>query len=66
MRIYENILELVGRTPMVRVPMMSNGLDVDVVFKLESMNPMSSVKDRIAKSMIEDAIEKGEKMLAEN
>ncbi len=60
-RIYDNIIDTIGRTPLVRAPHVSKALGVkaDVVFKLESFNPMGSVKDRIAYSMIEDAIEKG-------
>jgi hypothetical protein len=57
--IYESILETVGRTPLVRTPNISRDLKADVVFKLESFNPMSSVKDRIGYSMINDAIERG-------
>jgi len=60
-RIYDSIIDTIGRTPLVRAPHVSKALGVkaDVVFKLESFNPMGSVKDRIAYSMIEDAIEKG-------
>ncbi len=60
-RIYDSIIDTIGRTPLVRAPHVSKALGVkaDVVFKLESFNPMGSVKDRIAFSMIEDAIEKG-------
>lgn len=60
-RIYDSIIETIGRTPLVRAPNLSRalGIEADVVFKLESFNPMSSVKDRIGYSMILDAIEKG-------
>ncbi|MBD3335291.1 MAG: cysteine synthase A [Candidatus Eisenbacteria bacterium] len=58
-RIYNNILETIGRTPLVRAPRFSEGFKGDVLFKLESFNPMSSVKDRPALAMIEDAIERG-------
>ena len=58
-RVYDSILETIGRTPLVRAPRFSSGLDADLLFKLESFNPMSSVKDRPALAMIEDAIEKG-------
>ena len=60
-RIYDSILDTIGRTPLVRAPHVSRALGVkaDVVFKLESFNPMASVKDRIGYSMIEDALEKG-------
>ncbi len=59
MRIYDSILETIGRTPLVRTPALSKGLAADVVFKLESFNPMSSVKDRIGNAMIQDAIAHG-------
>jgi cysteine synthase len=61
-RIYDSIIDTIGRTPLVRAPNVSRALgvtDADVVFKLESFNPMSSVKDRIGYSMILDAIEQG-------
>ena len=60
-RIYDSIIDTIGRTPLVRAPNVTRslGVDADVVFKLESFNPMSSVKDRIGYSMIVDAIEKG-------
>jgi cysteine synthase A len=58
-RIYDSIVDTVGRTPLVRAPRFSSGLKADLVFKLESFNPMSSVKDRIGLSMIDAALEKG-------
>lgn len=61
-RIYDSIIDTIGRTPLVRAPNVSRSLGVteaDVVFKLESFNPMSSVKDRIGYSMILDAIDRG-------
>jgi cysteine synthase len=60
-RIYDSIIDTIGRTPLVRAPNVSKslGIEADVVFKLESFNPMSSVKDRIGYSMILDAIDKG-------
>jgi len=60
-RIYDSILDTIGRTPIVRAPHVSKALGVkaDVVFKLESFNPMASVKDRIGYSMIMDALAKG-------
>lgn len=58
-RIFDSIVDTIGRTPLVRAPRCSAGLGADVVFKLESFNPMASVKDRIGLSMIEDALEKG-------
>lgn len=58
-RIYNSIAETIGRTPLVRTPYLSKGLHADVAFKLESFNPMSSVKDRIGLSMIQDALDRG-------
>ena len=53
--VLQNALELVGNTPMVDVSNLSPNPNVRLVAKLESHNPYGSVKDRIAKSMIEDA-----------
>jgi cysteine synthase A len=58
-RIFDSIVDTIGRTPLVRAPRCTAGLGADVAFKLESFNPMSSVKDRIGLSMIVDALEKG-------
>lgn len=58
-RIASDISELIGRTPIVRLHRIVNGLPGTIVAKLESFNPLSSVKDRIAYSMIEDAETKG-------
>jgi len=60
MNIAENITQLVGNTPLVKLGKLSAGLDVALVAKLESFNPCSSVKDRIGLAMIEDAEKKGE------
>ncbi len=59
MNIAENITQLVGNTPLVKLGKLSAGLDVTLVAKLESFNPCSSVKDRIGLAMIEAAEEKG-------
>ncbi len=59
MNIKANVLELIGNTPLVRVSKVLDGAKGDVVLKLESRNPLSSVKDRIAFSMIEDAEKRG-------
>ena len=59
--IYEDITGLVGGTPLVKVKNYSkaHGLEATVLVKLEYLNPAGSVKDRIAKAMIEDAEKKG-------
>ena len=60
-RIYENITQLVGGTPLVKISNYSKAheLEATVLVKLEYLNPAGSVKDRIAKAMIEDAEAKG-------
>ena len=59
MKIYNNVLELVGNTPLVRLNKIVEGARGQVVVKLESRNPLSSVKDRIGLSMIEEGEKKG-------
>ena len=56
-RIYDSILETIGRTPLVRLNKIGKGLPGSIVLKLEYFNPCASVKDRIGVSMIE-ALEK--------
>ncbi len=57
--IAQNSTELVGNTPLVRLNRLTAGLKAEVVAKLESFNPLSSVKDRIGVAMIVDAEERG-------
>jgi cysteine synthase A len=59
-RIYDNVSELVGRTPLVRLNRLTEGLDATVVAKLEFYNPANSVKDRIGAAIIDAAEGSGE------
>jgi cysteine synthase A len=59
-KIYDSITELIGNTPLVRLNKIVPEGAAEVVVKLESFNPLSSVKDRIAISMIEEAERAGE------
>jgi len=68
MKIYNNITELIGNTPLVRLNRLNKHTGADVVLKLKYFNPAHSVKDRIGVSMInaaEDAFETARKMSAQ-
>ena len=58
-RIYNSIVETVGRTPLVRLNRITAGLPATIALKCEFFNPLGSVKDRIGVAMIEDAEQKG-------
>ncbi len=55
MKIADDITQLIGRTPLVRLRKVTAGVDAQIVAKLESQNPAASVKDRIGLAMIEAA-----------
>ncbi len=58
-KIYDSITAIIGNTPLVRLNRLTKGLQATVIVKVESFNPMSSVKDRIAVAMIDDAEKRG-------
>jgi cysteine synthase A len=58
-RIYNNIVETVGHTPLVKLNKVTAGLPATILLKCEFFNPLSSVKDRIGMAMIEDAEKRG-------
>ena len=58
-RIYNNIVETIGRTPLVKLNKVTAGLDATIALKCEFFNPLGSVKDRIGLAMIEDAESRG-------
>ena len=58
-RIYNNIVETVGRTPLVKLNKVTDGAPATILLKCEFFNPLGSVKDRIGMSMIEDAEKRG-------
>ena len=59
MKIANDITELIGKTPLVRINKITKGMQATVVAKLEMFNPLASIKDRIALAMVEDAEAKG-------
>jgi cystathionine beta-synthase len=59
LRVYDNILEAVGKTPLVRLNRIGRGIPCPIYAKLEFMNPGGSVKDRIGLTMIHDAEQSG-------
>ena len=61
MTVYRSVAELIGNTPLVELANYeaNNNLEATIVGKVESFNPAGSIKDRIAKAMIDDALERG-------
>ena len=59
MKVYDDITRTIGNTPLVRLNRITKGLQAKVIVKVESFNPMSSVKDRIAVAMIDEAEKRG-------
>jgi len=59
MATYKTILETIGNTPLIQMPLITKGVEANLYFKLEFFNPLGSVKDRIAFSMITEAEKKG-------
>ncbi len=58
-RIFNNIIETIGNTPLVRLNRVTDGLEAAILLKCEFFNPLGSVKDRIGLAMIEDAERRG-------
>ena len=58
-QIYSDITDTIGRTPLVRLNSLTEGLEANVIAKLESANPANSVKDRIGAAIIDDAVASG-------
>ncbi len=58
-RLFSNIVETVGGTPLVRLNKVTDGAEADIYLKCEFFNPLGSVKDRIGRAMIEDAEARG-------
>jgi cystathionine beta-synthase len=59
LRVFDQISDAVGWTPMVRLGRSADGLGCEVFAKLEFLNPMGSVKDRIARHMVTKALAEG-------
>ena len=58
-KIYDNITETIGKTPLIRLGKIGSGLEAEILAKIESFNPCGSVKDRIGIAMIQDAEKQG-------
>jgi len=58
-RYYDNVVELIGNTPLVRLRNVTHGISATVLAKIEYLNPGGSVKDRIALRMVDEAEKSG-------
>jgi cysteine synthase A len=58
-KVFEDITKTIGNTPLVKLNRIAQGLEATILAKLESFNPLSSIKDRIGVAMIEDAQKRG-------
>lgn len=58
-RIFDDITKTIGKTPLVKLNKITEGIEAAVLAKMESFNPLSSIKDRIGAAMIEDAEKRG-------
>jgi len=58
-KIYDNIVQTIGTTPLVKLNQVTEGVDAKVLLKCEFFNPLGSIKDRIGMAMIEDAERRG-------
>ncbi|MDR2719786.1 MAG: cysteine synthase A [Nitrososphaerota archaeon] len=58
-KIYDNVLETIGNTPLVKISKLAEGLNATIVGKLEARNPGGSIKDRVCMAMIEEAERQG-------
>ena len=56
-----DLLQSIGKTPLIRLAKLTAGLDTEILVKVESRNPGGSIKDRAALRMIQGALEKGER-----
>jgi cystathionine beta-synthase (O-acetyl-L-serine) len=59
MNVFQNIHELIGKTPLLKLNNSNIPNDVNVFAKLEYFNPGGSIKDRLGKELLEDALQKG-------